>query len=201
MQEYDVNLGIKELYTLKNFNFDIINQGSADLNVTDITTTSNIDINYISTPFTIVQDTSFNMIGYVKIVNVGDSYREDHIDFNVSYNDGEVIQTDVYRYYINYSSILYNTYTQVIELSNINYIKNMLILIIDSDNIAENFSSIILLSIDDISLYLFPIVYNLSDKKIAYIFKDNSIKNKVVDNNIKIFLSNDTKKLELSKIS
>lgn len=201
MQEQDVDLGIKELYTLKNFNFNIINQGNADLNITDITTTLNIDINYINTPFTIVQDTSFNMIGYIKIINVGDSYRKDYIDFNVAYNDGEVIQTDIYRYYINYSSILYNTYTQVIELSNINYIKNMLILTIDSDNVVENFSSIILLSIDDNMLYLFPIVYNISNKKIIYIFKDNSIKNKVIDNNIKIFLSNDTKNLELSKIS
>ena len=77
----------------------------------------------------------------------------------------------------------------------------MLILTIDSDNVVENFSSIILLSIDDNMLYLFPIVYNISNKKIIYIFKDNSIKNKVIDNNIKIFLSNDTKNLELSKIS
>jgi hypothetical protein len=201
MQEYNVNLGIKELYTLKSFNFDIINQGSTDLNVTDITTTPNIDIDYISTPFTIVQDTSFNMTGYIKIINIGDSYKKDCIDFSVSYNDGNVIQTDTYKYYINYSSVLYNTYTQVIELSNISYIKNKLILTIDTDNVIENFSSIILLSIDDNALYLFPIVYNLSDKKIVYIFEDNSIKNKVIDNNIKIFLSNDTKKMELSKIS
>ena len=199
MEEYSVELGIKELYTLKNFSFDIINQGSADLQVDDITSTDNIQLEYINTPFTIVKDTSQSVKGYIKVINIGDSINNDYIDLNVSYNDGENILTDVYRYYINYSSILYNTYTQVIELSNINYINNMLIIIIDSDNIINNFSSIILLSVDNESLNIFPIVYNLSDNKIAYIFKDDAIKNKIIDNDIKIFISNDTKNLELNK--
>lgn len=199
MNEYSVELGIKELYTLKNFSFDIINQGSADLQVDDITSTENISLDYINTPFTIVKDTSYNMRGYIKIINIGDSINNDYIDLNVSYNDGNEILTDVYRYYINYSSILYNTYTQVIKLSNINYINNMLILIIDSDNAISNFSSIILLSVDNEILNIFPIVYNLSDNKIAYIFKDNAIKNKIIDNDIRIFISNNTNDLELSK--
>jgi len=199
MNEYSVELGIKELYTLKNFGFDIINQGTADLQIDDITSTDNLNIEYINTPFTIVKDTSYNLKGYIKIINIGNSINKDYIDLTVSYNDGNDEYSDIYRYWINYSSILYNTYTQIIELKNISYINNMLILTIDSDNDINNFSSIILLSVDNELVYIFPTIYNLSNNKIAYIFKDNVIKNKIVDSDIKLFISNDINNLELSK--
>ena len=54
MIEFEIELGLKELYTLKNFSFDINNTGSADLNIIDVTTSSNnIQMGYIKTPFVI----------------------------------------------------------------------------------------------------------------------------------------------------
>jgi hypothetical protein len=98
MNEYNVELGIKELYTLKNFSFDIINQGTADLQIDEVTATDNLKLEYVNTPFTIVKDTSYNMNGYIKVINIGDSVGKDYIDLNVSYNDGNEIINDVYRY-------------------------------------------------------------------------------------------------------
>jgi len=100
MNEFNINLGLKELYTLKNFSFDIINTGSADLQVDDITTSSeNVQLSYIKTPFIIMIDTTYSIFGYLKILNNGISNNNDYIDFNVSYLTGDGTRVyDTYRY-------------------------------------------------------------------------------------------------------
>lgn len=196
----NINIGLKELYTLKNFSFDIHNSGTADLNILSVTYSDNIKMSNVSTPFSIIKDTSYTVNGYIKIVNVNNSIGNDYIDYYVSYTDDEGDHTDTYRYYINYNGVLYNTYTQVIEISNMNYIDNMFIILIDSDQTIDCITSIILLSIDDVNLYLFPLIYKLDDKKLIYVFKDNTLKNKVINDKIKILISSEKNTLEISNI-
>ena len=100
MVEFEIELGLKELYTLKNFSFDIINSGSADLNILDITTSSpNVQLTYIKTPFVIMLSTSYTINGYLKILNTGNSIKNDYIEFSVSYiNEDSTIVYDTYRY-------------------------------------------------------------------------------------------------------
>jgi hypothetical protein len=196
---FSVDIGVKELYTLKSFNFYINNIGSADLKVNSISISSNLTVDFISTPFIIVKDSSYNFSGTIKIVNF-DATNLDFVDLFVSYNNGIEDVSDIYRYYINYKTILYNTYTQVITVSNINYIDNMICLYIDSDDLITNFSSIILLSIDDEVVNIFPNIYNISQNKIIYTFKDNVIKNRTVNDSIKFFISTSVKNIELKKL-
>jgi len=85
MENFDIDIGSRELYSLKNFNFDIINSGSADLQVDSIVTSSiNIELPYINTPFIVMKNTRYTIFGYIKIINRSLSNRLDYIDFNVS---------------------------------------------------------------------------------------------------------------------
>jgi hypothetical protein len=52
MQEFNLDIGQMNLYTLKNFSFEILNSGSADMQVDSIKTSSdNISLIYTNTPF------------------------------------------------------------------------------------------------------------------------------------------------------
>jgi len=85
MVNFDIDIGSRELYSLKNFNFDIINNGSADLQVDSIAASSiNIELPYINTPFIVMQNTRYTIFGYIKIINRSISHHIDYIDFNVS---------------------------------------------------------------------------------------------------------------------
>lgn len=203
MIEFNIELGLRELYNLSNFSFDIINTGSADLQIEDIIVSSeNVQLSYIKTPFIIMLDTSFSLFGYLKILNNGNSYQMDYIDFLVSYlSEGNERVYDTHRYYLNYESQFYNIYTQFIKVTNITYINNMLVLYIDSDVPIINDFKIILVSIDDLKYYVFPKKYKISDKKIIYIYSDNTIKNTVINSNITFFLTSDVNNLELKQLS
>ena len=200
MKLFYVDIGIKELYTLKNFSFDIVNSGSADITVLNVTTTENIKMDFISTPFSIIKDSVYNINGYIKIVNINEVTNVEYIDFYVSYNNGSEIIYETYRYYINYVGVIYNLYTQIIEVYNINYINNMLVLLFESDSNIEAFNSIVIISIDNVNVYIYPQVYKLSNNKIIYTFKDNYLKNKVIDNSIKFFISNQSNSIEINKM-
>jgi hypothetical protein len=64
MLEFNIDIGLKELWSLKNFSFDIINNGSADLQINDIIVSSNnIQIPYIATPFIIMQNVAYTLSG------------------------------------------------------------------------------------------------------------------------------------------
>jgi hypothetical protein len=203
MIEFNIDLGLRELYSLSNFSFDIINTGSADLQVEDINISSeNIQLSYIKTPFIIMLDTAFSLFGYLKILNKGNSFQKDYIDFEVSYitEENEKIY-DTYRYYLNYESQFYNIYTQYIKIKNINYINNMLLLYIDSDIAILNDLKVILVSADNVQYYVFPKKYKISDKKVVYIYDDNIIKNTVINSDITFFITSDINNLEIKQLS
>lgn len=199
MENFDIDIGSRELYSLKNFNFDIINSGSADLQVDSIVTSSiNIELPYINTPFIVMKNTRYTIFGYIKIINRSLSNRLDYIDFNVSQiNEDTTTMYDIYRYYINYEGIVYPTFLNISTISNITYIKNMLILYIDSDNIIDDSINVILKSIDGFDYYIFPKKYKITDTKYCFIYTHNSITNKIVDIGIKLLTMYQSDAIEL----
>lgn len=203
MIEFNIDIGLKELQTFKNFTFDIVNNGSADLQVDEIIISSdNIQLPYIATPFIIIQNSTYPLSGYIKILNNGNSFHNDYIDFNISYTDEmNVIHTDVYRYQLNYNSVFYNSYTQLISINNIQYIKNMLILYFDYDSTSITFPNIILTKIDDSDYYIFPKLYKISDNKMMYVFIDNKLRGLIVNDNIKFFMNANEQYSELKRLS
>ena len=85
MQYFTIDLGPKELFSLKNFTFEIQNNGSADLSVDTISPSSK-DISLISTslPFYIIQNKAYTVNGYLKVLYQGDISGNYYIDFGVS---------------------------------------------------------------------------------------------------------------------
>ncbi len=85
MQNFNVELGNKELYTAKNFSFDLVNIGSADLNIENITLSNkNIKMIFTKTPMTVLKNKSFTFVGYLNIVEFGDSTNVDYMDLDIS---------------------------------------------------------------------------------------------------------------------
>lgn len=203
MLEFNIDIGLKELWSLKNFSFDIINNGSADLQINDIIVSSNnIQIPYIATPFIIMQNVAYTLSGQIKILNNGKSYKNDYIDFIVSYIDEHnIVNDDVYRYYLNYQSVFYNSYTQLLDINNINYIKNLLVLYFDYDATINDIPKIILTKIDDKDYYIFPNLYKISNNKLLFIFNDNSIKSLIINNKINFFINSNKNLINLNKLS
>ena len=193
MEYFDVDIGLRELYSLKNFNFDIINNGSADIDINRISTSSeNIEIPFINLPFTIMQNSTYSMYGYIKILNNDKSFHNDYIDLDISFKDENgYVNTDVYRYFINYEGTIYPSYTNIIEINNILYINNILSIQFSADVDIINWPTVVLKSIDNYDYYIFPEKYILSSNKIAYVFYDNLIMNKYITNNIKLLMISD----------
>jgi len=77
----------------------------------------------------------------------------------------------------------------------------MFVLFIDSDVAITNYPNIILLGIDNIKYYIFPKIYKLSDKKLAYVYNDTLIKNTVIDDNISLFIVNVNQNIEIKQLS
>jgi hypothetical protein len=203
MENFDIDIGSRELYSLKNFSFDIINNGSADLQIDSITVSStNVELPYINTPFIIMQNTTYTIFGYIKILNAAISNRVDYIDFNVSWLNEHTIRIyDVYRYYLNYEGILYPAFYNIININSITFIKNMLIIYIDNDSTIDPHLNLILKSIDEFDYFIFPKKYKISDRKYCYMFNDNNITNKIIDNNIKFISTYNNKSIDINKIS
>ena len=205
MQEFTIDLGPKEVFTLKNFSFNVQNTGSADLSVNSVHVSSN-DITLLSTsvPFQIIQNSSYSPNGYLKILYQGDTTAKYHIDFNVSQTDEtNVMQTDVLRYNLNYNGILESKFTEIFQTSQITYINNMLVLTIEfADSfLNQNFPNIIIKSIDDTDFNLLPKIYRLSDKILTYVFKDNFIINKIISSNITFFIIHESESLRIKNIT
>lgn len=205
MQEYDIELGEKELYTLKNQSFNINNVGSADLQVDNIKLSSdNIDILYTTTPFYIIQNNSFNFSGYLKIINFNDSTRIDYIECDVSQTNelNEKIY-DVYRYYLNYTGMLTKKYVQTFKINNINYIKDLLLITIEFNNelTDQNYPNMIIFSIDNIKRYIFPKIYRISKHQIVYVYNEKSIKNLIIDDHIQMNIIYNNNSLDTHKIA
>lgn len=141
------------------------------------------------------------MYGDLKILNAGDSTGNDYIDYEVSWVDEtSVTQTDTLRYYLNYDGIMQESFTQILKVTNISYIKNMICLLFDTD-ITSAIPDILLRSIDDIDYNIFSRVYRISDDKFVFVFMDNTISNFVVDDNITFAIFSDSQNMEISKIS
>jgi hypothetical protein len=206
MLEFNINLESKEVYTLKNFSFDIHNNGSADLQIDDIRTSSNnVSTIYTKTPFIIPQNKFYTLSGYLKIINIGDSTGNDYIECDVSWTDefGETV-TDVYRYFLNYNgTINIGSYTSVFTISNVEYISNMLLLVIDlSENLEDQeLPNIVLKSIDGNDVYIFPKIYRISANKVVYAFMENSITSLMVTDAIQFHLVYKENNLDINKIS
>jgi len=203
MENFDIDIGSRELYSLKNFSFDIINNGSADLQIDSITVSStNVELPYINTPFIIMQNTTYTIFGYIKILNAAISNRVDYIDFNVSWINEHTIRIyDVYRYYLNYEGIVYPAFYNIININSITFIKNMLIIYIDNDSTIDPHLNLILKSIDEFDYFIFPKKYKISDRKYCYMFNDNNITNKIIDNNIKFISAYNNKSIDINKVS
>lgn len=203
MENFDIDIGSRELYSLKNFSFDIINNGSADLQIDSITVSStNVELPYINTPFIIMQNTTYTIFGYIKILNAAISNRVDYIDFNVSWINEHTIRIyDVYRYYLNYEGIVYPAFYNIININSITFIKNMLIIYIDNDSTIDPHLNLILKSIDEFDYFIFPKKYKISDRKYCYMFNDNNITNKIIDNNIKFISIYNNNSIDVNKIS
>lgn len=205
MQEFNIDLGIKEIFSLKNFSFDIYNNGSADLQVNSIIASSpDIILVAASIPIQIIQNTSFTPSGYLKILYQGDQTNVYYIDFHVSWtNELGVLQTDVHRYWLNYTGALTSTYTEIVETNKIFYINNMLVLSLEFsiDSTSTHIPNIVLKSIDNEPCYVFPKVYRVTDKIVSYIFKDNNLVNRVINNKIIFFITHNEKLLKIKNVS
>lgn len=205
MQEFNIDLGTKEIYSLKNQGFDIFNNGSADLQVDSIKLSSNnIIMTYTKTPFNIIMSKSYTLSGYLKIVLFGDSTGIDYIECDVSWlNEFGERQYDKHRYYLNYVGNVNNQYVQLFEIKNVNYIKDIFILKFEFNDIFVNqsYPNIIIKSIDDTDLFIFPKVYRMSDNKIVYVYKENSLANLIINDKIIMNVIFDSPTLDVYKIS
>jgi hypothetical protein len=205
MQEFNIDIGQMNLFTLKNFSFEIQNNGSADIQVDNINVSSNnISLLFTKTPFYILQNTSFTASGYLKIIHYGDSTRYDYIDLNVSWKDEvNVTHTDIQRYWLNYKGSLVSKYTEIISTDKIMYINNMLLLNMEfnEDFDDQDFPNIVLKSIDNENLYILPKIHRVSDRCISYIYRDNTLLNRIVNTNMIFNIIYKNKSLDIGKIS
>ncbi len=205
MQEFNVDLGTKEIYSLKNQSFDIANNGSADLSVDSINLSSdNIVMTFTKTPFQIIQNMTYSLSGYLKILTFEDSTAVDYIECDVSWLDeyGDT-QTDVYRYYLNYVGSINHQYVQTFDIRNINYIKDMLVIRMDFNEAFpdQNYPNMIIKAIDSTPYHIFPKIYRMSATSIVYVYKDNDINNIIIDDKIQMNVIFNQPELDIHKIS
>ena len=198
----NVNLGIKKVFTNSYLTFDVVNNGTTDLFVYDVTTSSNnIFLNYINLPITIPSSNNQTINGYLKILNMNDSTNNDYIDLFTYYiNDSHNKVYETYRYYLNYNGIMDMLYTNIWTVSNIRNINNMLFVFVDFyDLTSTEFPKLVLASIDNVDYQVLPKTYRISKNKVIYMFQDNNIIGRIVNNEIKfIMLSNSNKNNILS---
>lgn len=205
MLEFNINLGTKEIYSLKNQSFDIHNNGSADLQIDSIRlSSSNVVMLYTKTPFLILQNKFYTLNGYLKIITFDDSTGVDYIECDVSQTDEQGdTQTDVYKYYLDYVGNINNQYVQTFSVNTVTYIKDIFYILIEFSEpfVDQNYPNIIIHTIDNTSKYIFPNVYRVSDRTIAYIYKDDAISNLIIEDHIQMNMIYNKTELDVHKIS
>jgi isocitrate/isopropylmalate dehydrogenase len=79
----------------------------------------------------------------------------------------------------------------------------MLILLIESnDDIStDTYPNIIIHSIDNQNVFVFPKIYRISTNKVAYIYQDSNMNNKIIDNNVRFNVIHSKKSFDVYKIS
>jgi hypothetical protein len=97
--------------------------------------------------------------------------------------------------------LIYQSYTQNLKIKNINYIKNILAIYYDSDETISTNYNIILKSIDNKELNIFPEIYNISDYKKIFVFNDKLLKGYIINSDIVFFITTDIGTLELKRLS
>ncbi len=65
----------------------------------------------------------------------------------------------------------------------------------------QSYPQMVISSIDGDKLYIFPKIYRISDNKLAYIYKDNRLISKLIDDNITMNLVYKTSTLDIAKMS
>ena len=198
-----VNLGIKKIYTNSYFTFDIINSGTTDIFIYDSTVSSdNVFLNYIKYPVTIPISNMQSFNGYLKILDTNDSTGVNYVDFFTYYlSDGGSEIYDTYRYYLDYFGVMDKSYTNIQTINNIRNINNMLILFIDVYDILTEIPKVILSSIDNQEVNILPRTYKISSNKVIYLYYDNKLINRIIDNELKFIILSENKNNNILSIS
>lgn len=169
-------LGNIKLYSNNSYDIEFENIGSQDLIITGVVNSDNVKVRYITTPVLVPISGTYNIEGFVKATQAYDTTDEFVMLETAYYDSTELDATmvigDPIIYNFHYNGIAENKYSKLLNFTDFNFIKNVLMVYIEFNDEPDGLE-VLFKKYDDTPVNELGQIYHIGKLKKVFTFTES----------------------------